>query len=60
MSESKNMGPKEMLAEVERLKAAGELPTLDRLLEVISESRTEYSEKIRDARRGKKGKRRRV
>jgi hypothetical protein len=55
MSERKKMGPTEMLAEVERLKDAGKLPTLERLLEAISETRAEYRDKILAARRGKKG-----
>jgi hypothetical protein len=50
MSGSKRMGPTEMLAEVERLKAEGKLPTLERLLKVIAETRTEFRPKILAAR----------
>lgn len=51
MSASKKMGPTEMMAEVERLKSAGKLPSVERLLEVINETRDEYREKILAARR---------
>jgi hypothetical protein len=47
------MGPTEMLAEVERLKAAGKLPTLERLLEVVAETRAEFRPKILATRKRK-------
>jgi hypothetical protein len=48
MSESKKVA--EFKQEVERLKAAGKLPTLERLLEVIAETRAEFRPKILAAR----------
>jgi len=53
MSEPK-MGPTEMRAEIIRLHYENAMPTLERLLEVIVETRAEYREKILAARRGKK------
>jgi len=53
MSEKK-MGPTELAAEVERLKAAGKFPSLERLLDVIAETRAEYREKILAARKSRK------
>ncbi len=50
MSETK-MGPTEMLAEVERVKAAGKFPTLEELLTVVAEVRQEYVPKILAARK---------
>jgi hypothetical protein len=41
----------EMLREVERLKAAGKMPTLGEVLKAISEVREEYRPKILAARR---------
>lgn len=52
MSEQK-MGPTEMLAEVQRLRVAGKLPTLERLLEVIAETRAVFRPKILAARKRK-------
>jgi hypothetical protein len=43
-------GPTQFQAEVERLKAAGKFPTLERLLEVIGEMRSEFRPKILAAR----------
>jgi hypothetical protein len=51
MSEPK-LGPSDFQREVERLKAADKFPSLEHLLEVISETRSEYREKILDAHRG--------
>jgi hypothetical protein len=48
------MGPTQFKAEVERLKAAGKLPSLEELLSAVAETRVEYREKILAARRGKK------
>ncbi len=53
MNEPK-MGPTEMRAEIIRLHHENLMPTLERLLEVIVETRAEYREKILAARRGKK------
>jgi hypothetical protein len=50
MSESK-VGPTQFKLEVERLKAAGQMPSLERLLEVIAEVRQEYVPKILAARK---------
>ena len=48
------MGPTKMRAEIIRLHHENLMPTLERLLEVIVETRAEYREKILAARRGKK------
>ncbi len=56
MSEPK-LGPSDFQKEVERLKAAGQMPSLERLLEVIAETRAEYREKILAARKARKPKR---
>ena len=53
MSEPK-VGPSDFQKEVERLKAAGQMPSLERLLEVIAETRAEYREKILAARKSRK------
>jgi len=53
MNEPK-MGPTELRAEIIRLHHENLMPTLERLLEVIVETRAEYREKILAARRGKK------
>ena len=53
MSEPK-VGPSDFQKEVERLKAAGQMPSLERLLEVIRETRAEYREKILAARKGER------
>ena len=50
MSEPK-LGPSDFQKEVERLKAAGQMPSLERLLEVIGEIRKEYVPQILAARR---------
>jgi hypothetical protein len=50
MSEPK-LGPNDFQKEVERLKAAGQMPSLERLLEVIAETRAEYREKVLAARK---------
>jgi hypothetical protein len=54
MSELKKFGPSDFAAEVERLKAAGKLPSLQTLLAAIAETRAEYRAKILAARLGKK------
>ena len=54
MATEPKIGPTEMLAEVERLKAAGKFPSLENLLAAIAETRAEYRDKILAARRGKK------
>ena len=48
------MGPTELRAEIIRLHHENLMPTLERLLEVIVETRAEYREKIIAARRHKK------
>ena len=53
MNEPK-MGPTEMRAEIIRLHHENLMPTLERSLEVIVETRAEYRENILAARRGKK------
>jgi hypothetical protein len=53
MNEPK-MGPTEFAAEVERLKAEGRFPSLERLLEVIGETKKEFAPKILAVCRGKK------
>jgi hypothetical protein len=53
MSERK-VGPSDFQKEVERLKAAGQMPSLERLLEVIRETREEYVPKILAARKSRK------
>jgi len=53
MSEPKT-GPTEMRAEIIRLHHENAMPPLERLLEVIVETRAEYREKILAARRGRK------
>ncbi len=50
MSETK-MGPTEMLAEVERLKAAGKFPSLETLVAAIAEIREIYRPKSLAARK---------
>jgi hypothetical protein len=50
---SDKMGPTEFAAEVERLKAEGRFPSLEKLLAAIVETRAEYREKILAARRSK-------
>jgi len=50
MSDTK-MGQTEMLAEVERVQAAGNFPTLEELLTVVAEVRQEYVPKILAARK---------
>jgi hypothetical protein len=54
MSEPK-LGPSDFQKEVERLIAAGQMPSLERLLEVIAETRAEYRAKILAARRKHRG-----
>lgn len=45
MSEPK-VGPSDFKAEVERLHAAGKLPKLEDLLNIVAETRKEYAPKI--------------
>jgi len=54
MAAEPKVGPSDFQKEVERLKAAGKLPSLETLLAAIAETRAEYREKILAARRGKK------
>jgi hypothetical protein len=49
MAERK-FGPSAFQAEVERLKAAGKLPTLEELLNAVAQTRTKYAPKILEAR----------
>ena len=57
MSEKK-FGPSDFQAEVERLRAAGKLPTLEQVLDAVAETRRKYADKIRKARHQKAGGRR--
>jgi len=50
------LGPSDFAAEIERLKAAGQMPSLERLLEVLGETRAEYAPKILAARRDRRTK----
>lgn len=47
----KKIGPTEFKAEAERLHAAGKLPKLEDLLDIVSEIRSEYAPKILKARK---------
>ena len=49
MSEMK-VSPSDFAAEVERLKAAGKLPTLEQALAAVAETRKKYAPKILKAR----------
>ncbi len=49
-------GPSDFAAEIERLKAAGQMPSLERLLEVLGETRAGYAPKILAARRDRRTK----
>lgn len=49
MSETK-VGPTDFKAEVEKLHAAGKLPSLEELLSTVHETRKEYAPKILKAR----------
>jgi hypothetical protein len=51
---NKKMGPTEMKAEVERLQAAGKMPSLEDLLAVIGDVRSEYAPQILKSRQGEK------
>jgi hypothetical protein len=53
MSEPK-LGPSDFQRQVERLKAAGQMPSLERLLDAIAEATAEYSEKILATRQQRK------
>ncbi len=55
MSEPKKFGPSDFAAEVERLKVAGKLPSLETLLATIAEIRREYVPRILAARRQRRG-----
>jgi hypothetical protein len=45
MSEKK-VGPSDFEAEIERLKAAGKLPTLDEVLDAVADTRQKFESKI--------------
>ena len=47
----KKVGPSDFAAEVERLKAAGKLPTLEQVLDVTAQTRQKFVPKILEARR---------
>jgi hypothetical protein len=49
MSEKK-VGPSDLNAEVERLKAAGKFPTLEEVLDAVAEARQKFARKILNAR----------
>jgi hypothetical protein len=48
------LGPTQFKSEVERLKAAGKMPSLEEVLAAVAEVRAEFAPKILAARRGKK------
>jgi len=48
------LGPYQHAAEVERLKTAGKLPSLEELLNVNGEVRSEFRSRILAARKGRK------
>jgi len=48
------LGPSQHAAEVERLKTTGKLPSLEELLNVIGEVRSEFRPRILAARKGRK------
>jgi len=48
------MGPTEMRTEIIRLHREGKMPSFEELLRAVGETRAEYREKIRAARRAKK------
>jgi hypothetical protein len=54
VSEQKKQGPTKMRAQIIRLHREGRMPSLERLLEVIVETRAEYREKILAARQQRK------
>ena len=45
------LGPSDFAAEIERLKAEGKLPPLERVLSAVAEIRAEYAQKILAARK---------
>ena len=47
----KKQGPSDFHAEVVRLHAAGELPSLEEVLGAVADTREEYAPKILDARK---------
>lgn len=47
----KKVGPSDFQAEIERLKAAGKLPSAEELLAAVGDARQKYSKKILDARK---------
>jgi hypothetical protein len=49
MSEKK-VGPTELAAQIERLKAAGKLPTLEQVLKAVADARQKFAPKILKAR----------
>ena len=48
------MGPTQFKTEVERLKAAGKMPSLEEVLPAVVKVRAEFAPKILAARQGKK------
>ena len=47
----KKVGPTEFQAEIERLKAAGKLPTTEDLVAAVADARAKFRDKILDARK---------
>ena len=45
----KKLGPTELQAEIERLKAAGQFPALDDVLNAVGDTRSKYRDKILEA-----------
>ena len=54
MKKEPKLGPSDFQKEVERLKAEGKFPSLERLLDVIAETRREFVPKILAARAKRK------
>jgi hypothetical protein len=46
----KKVGPSDFAAEIERLKDAGKLPTLEQVLDAVAETRETYAPKIQRVR----------
>jgi hypothetical protein len=47
----KKVGPTDFAVEIERLKAAGKLPTLEQVLDAVAETRKKYAPKISSPKR---------
>ena len=47
----KKLAPRDFEAEVQRLKAAGQMPSLEQVLAAVAEARKKFAQRILDARR---------